>query len=51
MTALVNSAALAQRVPTLVVIEDAHWIDEASESMLGDFMAVIRQAPSLMLIT
>jgi adenylate cyclase len=51
LTALVNSAALAQRVPTLVVIEDAHWIDEASESMLADFMAVIPQAPSLMLIT
>jgi adenylate cyclase len=51
LTALVNSAALAQRMPTVVVIEDAHWVDEASESMLADFMAVAPQAPSLMLIT
>ena len=50
-TALVSSAALAQRTPTLVVIEDAHWIDAASEAMLADFMAVSSQVPSLMLIT
>ncbi len=51
LTALVSGAALAQRSPTLVVIEDAHWIDAASESMLADFMAVSSQVPSLMLIT
>ena len=51
LTALVNAAALARREPTVVVIEDAHWIDAASESMLADFMAVIPQTPSLMLIT
>ena len=51
LTALINAAALAQREPTVVVVEDAHWIDAASESMLADFMAVIPQVPSLMLIT
>ena len=51
LTALVNGAALAGREPTVVVIEDAHWIDAASESMLADFMTVIPQTPSLMLIT
>ncbi|WNG91805.1 AAA family ATPase [Mycobacterium sp. ITM-2016-00318] len=51
LTALVNDAALAQRDPRVVVIEDAHWIDAASESMLADFMAVSAQVPSLMLIT
>ncbi|MFY9919031.1 MAG: adenylate/guanylate cyclase domain-containing protein [Mycobacterium sp.] len=51
LTALVSGAALAQREPTLVVIEDAHWIDAASEAMLADFMAVSSQVPSLMLIT
>jgi adenylate cyclase len=33
------------------VIEDAHWIDEVSESMLADFVAVIRQTRSMVLIT
>ena len=51
LTALVNGAALAGREPMVVVIEDAHWIDTASESMLADFMTVIPQTPSLMLIT
>ena len=51
LTALVNGAALAGREPTVVIIEDAHWIDAASESMLADFMTVIPQTRSLMLIT
>ena len=51
LTALVNGAALAGREPMVVIIEDAHWIDAASESMLADFMTVIPQTPSLMLIT
>lgn len=51
LTALINSAALAQTSPTIVVVEDAHWIDAASESMLAEFMAVIPQVPSLMLVT
>ena len=51
LTALVNGAALAGREPRVVIIEDAHWIDAASESMLADFMTVIPQTPSLMMIT
>jgi adenylate cyclase len=51
LTALVNAASLARTDPALYVIEDAHWIDEVSESMLADFLAVIRQTPSIMLIT
>jgi adenylate cyclase len=51
VTALVNAAALAGQEPGIYVIEDAHWIDEASESMLADFLAVIPQTPSLVLIT
>ena len=42
---------MARTEPAVFVIEDAHWIDEASESLLTDFMAVIPQTPSLMLIT
>jgi len=33
------------------VIEDVHWIDEVSESMLADFLTVVPRAPSLVLIT
>ncbi len=51
LTALVNAASLARREAALFVIEDAHWIDEVSESMLADFFAVIRQTPSMVLIT
>jgi len=51
LTALVNGATLAQRDPMLIVIEDVHWIDAASESMLADFTPVSGQAPTLMLIT
>ncbi len=51
LTALVNAASLARSDPALYVIEDAHWIDEVSESMLADFFAVIRQTPSMVLIT
>ena len=51
LTALVNAASLARESPRVYVIEDAHWIDEVSESMLADFLAVIPQTPSLVLIT
>ena len=51
LTALVNAASLARQAPAVYVIEDAHWIDEVSESMLADFLAVIPQTPSLVLIT
>ncbi len=51
LTALVNAASLARSEPALFVIEDAHWIDEVSESMLADFFAVTRQTPSTVLIT
>jgi adenylate cyclase len=48
---LVNHTSLARTDPAVYVIEDAHWIDGASESMLADFLAVIPQTPSLVLIT
>jgi len=51
LTALVNAASLAREKPGVYVIEDAHWIDEVSESMLADFVSVIPQTPSLVLIT
>jgi hypothetical protein len=51
LTALVNAASLARQVPAVYVIEDAHWIDEVSESMLTEFLTVIPQTPSLVLVT
>jgi class 3 adenylate cyclase len=51
LTALVNAASLARAEPALYVIEDAHWIDEVSESMLADFFAVIPHTRSMVLIT
>jgi adenylate cyclase len=51
LTALIAAIALSRRTPAVYVIEDAHWIDEASESMLAEFLAVISQTASLALIT
>jgi hypothetical protein len=51
LTALVNAASLARETSAVYVIEDAHWIDEVSESMLADFLTVIPQTPSLVLVT
>src|SRR5271167_2635850 len=51
LTALVNAASLARQAPAVYVIEDAHWIDEVSESMLAEFLTVIAQTPSLVLVT
>ena len=51
LTALVNAASLARQAPAVYVVEDAHWIDEVSESMIADFLTVIPQTPSLVMIT
>ena len=51
LTALVNAASLARETPAVYVVEDAHWIDEVSESMLADFFTVIPQTSSLVLVT
>jgi class 3 adenylate cyclase/RecA/RadA recombinase len=51
LTALINTASLARTDPALFIIEDAHWIDAVSESMLADFLTVIPRTPSLVLIT
>jgi class 3 adenylate cyclase len=48
---LVNAAQLARKAAAVYVVEDTHWIDEVSESMLADFLTVIPQTPSLVLIT
>ena len=46
-----NAASLAREAPAVYVVEDAHWIDEVSESMMADFLTVIPQTPSLVIVT
>ncbi|HKH50631.1 MAG TPA: AAA family ATPase, partial [Mycobacterium sp.] len=51
LTALISTVSLARTEPALIVIEDAHWIDAVSESMLADWLAVVPRTPSMVLIT
>src|SRR6202046_1415635 len=51
LTALLNAALLARQTPAVYVVEDAHWIDKVSESLLAEFLTVIPQTPSLLLVT
>jgi hypothetical protein len=51
LTALINTVWLARTEPALFVVEDAHWIDAVSESMLAEFLTVIPRTPSMVLIT
>jgi class 3 adenylate cyclase len=51
LTALVKAPSLPSQIPNVYVVEDAHWIDEASESMLADLLTVIPQTRSLVMVT
>ena len=51
ITTLVNAAYLGRSTPALYVIEDVHWIDLISESMLADFLSVVARTQSLALVT
>jgi class 3 adenylate cyclase len=51
LTALINTASLARTAPALFIVEDAHWVDAISESMLADFLTVIPRIPAMVLIT
>ncbi|OBI39644.1 ATP-binding protein [Mycobacterium colombiense] len=51
LSALINSLSLNRTQPVLYVIEDVHWIDEVSESMLAEFLTVVPQTPSMVLVT
>jgi class 3 adenylate cyclase len=51
LTALLNTASLAREEPALYIIDDAHWIDAVSESMLADLLAVVPRTKLMVLIT
>jgi adenylate cyclase len=48
---LIDAASLARKAPAVYVVEDTHWIDEVSDSMLADLVTVVPQTHSLVLIT
>ncbi|MFZ0835276.1 MAG: adenylate/guanylate cyclase domain-containing protein, partial [Mycobacterium sp.] len=51
LTALINMATLGRTRTALYVIEDVHWIDEISESMLAAFLTVVPQSRAMVLLT
>ncbi|WP_343232108.1 hypothetical protein [Mycolicibacterium sp. CBMA 361] len=51
LTALLAAVMQARTTPALCIIEDAHWIDTVSESMLADLLTVIPHTQILVLIT
>jgi class 3 adenylate cyclase len=51
LSVLIKTVTLARTAPALFIIEDAHWIDAVSESMLADLLSVISRTPSMVLIT
>ncbi|AGB25700.1 adenylate/guanylate cyclase family protein [Mycobacterium sp. JS623] len=51
LTALINTMVLARSQPALFVIEDAHWIDAVSESMLAELLTIIPNTRSMVLVT
>jgi class 3 adenylate cyclase len=51
LTALINTASLERTTSALFILEDAHWIDAISESLLADLLIIIKRTPSMVLIT
>jgi adenylate cyclase len=48
---LINTVAVARQEPAIYVLEDAHWIDAVSESMLADFAEVVPRMRATALVT
>jgi class 3 adenylate cyclase len=51
LTALINAVSRGRAAAARYVIEDAHWMDAVSESMLADLLTVIPQTRVMVLIT
>jgi predicted ATPase len=51
LAALLNAAAMNRSTPALYIVEDVHWIDSVSETMIAQFAAVIPQTHAMLLIT
>jgi adenylate cyclase len=50
LAAIANMVLLGRTNPTVYVIEDVHWIDNASESMLAEFISAVPETDSLVLL-
>lgn len=46
-----QAETLAQRLPLLILFEDAHWIDPTSAELLGLFIDRVRHLPALVVVT
>jgi predicted ATPase len=51
LATLVKTAALARDTSAVYLIEDAQWIDEASEAMLDDLATAVSHTRSMVVIT
>ena len=51
LTRLVNAAFGEHSAPAVYVIEDVHWIDEVSESLIIDLIPALSRTSALVLIT
>jgi class 3 adenylate cyclase len=44
-------ALISRRLPTLMIIEDTHWIDPSTAELLGRILASIARVPAMLVIT
>lgn len=51
LTSLISSTMLTGVVPAVYVVEDAHWIDPISESLIADVLGGIPRTRALALVT
>ncbi|AKK29024.1 adenylate/guanylate cyclase domain-containing protein [Mycobacterium sp. EPa45] len=51
LAGLLDAALMARNRPAVFVIEDAHWIDEASEVMLAGLVEMAPHTPTVVLVT
>lgn len=51
LSALFETAVLSRGTPIVYVVEDAHWIDAASEALLGTLVAAAPRTDALVLVT
>jgi adenylate cyclase len=51
LAGLIGSAAMFRDQPAVYVVEDLHWIDRASESLLAELMAAFMRTRSMVTLT
>jgi class 3 adenylate cyclase len=51
LSEVLSDALAAQPTPTVVIVEDAHWLDDASEAILADAFAVVTRTRALAVVT